>query len=392
MAPSFQFQKLASLPPYILAQVDQLKNRLRAEGREIYDFGLGNPDGESPPAAVARLQSELGKPGFNRYMPSRGILETREAICEWYDKRFGVKFSPEKEAVATIGSKEGIAHLLFAAVGNGDCIVVPDPAYPIHQLGVVLAGGTPVYYPVGPGKNHFAAIETAFANSPRKPAGLIVNFPHNPTSAVEDLGFFEKVVALCRRENIWVMSDLAYADMRFDGKPVPSIFQVEGARDVAVEYFTASKSYNMPGWRVGFCVGNAQLIEALATVKGYVDYGSFAPAQLAAATMLRSDGKSVDGIRELYRHRAELMTRVLNESGWPVDPPAATMFVWAPIPEKFRALGSVKFATQLLEGAGVAVAPGTAFGPGGEGFVRLALVEPDERVVAAGKSLATFLK
>jgi alanine-synthesizing transaminase len=385
--------RLSLLPPYVLARVDELKSRLRAEGREVYDFGLGNPDGPSPAAAVSRLQAELGRPGFQRYMPSRGLAEVRQAICAWYQRRYGVSFDPEKEAVVTIGSKEGIGHLLLALCGPGDCVLAPDPGYPIHQWGVVLAGGQPVPIAVGPDKNPYGEIEAALARAPRPPVGLIVNYPHNPTTATADLGFYERVVELCRREKLWVLSDLAYADLSFDDRPAPSIFLVKGARDVAIEFFTVSKSYSMPGWRVGFAVGGPELVGGLATIKGYMDYGAFAPTQLAAATVLAAScDKEVGENRARYRHRAGVLGAALNAAGWPVTPPRATMFLWAPIPDRFRDMGAVDFATELLEKAGVAVAPGVAFGAGGEGFVRFSLIESDDRVRQAAEQLSRVLR
>jgi alanine-synthesizing transaminase len=389
---SLSTYRLSQLPPYVLARVDELKSRLRAEGRDIFDFGLGNPDGPSPAKAVARLTAELATPGFQRYMPSRGIPEIRAAICAWYERRYGVKFDPETESVATIGSKEGIAHLLLALIGPGDCVLAPDPGYPIHQKGVIIAGGEVVPVPVGPGKDHAAEIEQAITRSPRPPKGLIVNFPHNPTTATADLRFYERVVALAKQHKLWVISDLAYADLCFDDKPAPSIFQVPGGRDVAVEFFTVSKSYSMPGWRVGFCVGNPDLVGGLATIKGYLDYGSFAPSQLAAVTALTECDADVVSNRELYKRRAGVLVRALNGAGWPVTAPTATMFVWADIPPKFRHLGALGFASELLEKAGVAVAPGTGFGNGGEGFVRFSLIESDERVAKATAAIARLLK
>jgi alanine-synthesizing transaminase len=386
------FYRLSQLPPYVLARVDELKSRLRAEGREVFDFGLGNPDGPSPAAAVARLQEELGKGGFQRYMPSRGLPEVRRAICAWYERRYGQKFDPEREAVITIGSKEGIAHLLLGIVGPNDVVLSPDPGYPIHQFGVTLAGGTVVPVKVGPRRDHFKDIEDALARAPRKPKGLIVNFPHNPTTAVADRGFYAKVVELAKREGMWVISDLAYADLCFDGKPAPSIFEVPGARDLAIEFFTVSKSYSMPGWRVGFGVGNPQLVGGLATIKGYLDYGSFAPTQLAAATALERCDADVVATRARYVHRAGVLSRALRDAGWQVPDVEATMFLWAPIPASHAHLGAVSFAAELLERAGVAVAPGVGFGAGGEGYVRFSLIEPDERVAAAAAKIAAFLK
>jgi alanine-synthesizing transaminase len=387
-----RFARLAALPPYVLAAVDEVKSRLRAEGHDVFDFGLGNPDGPSPRAAVERLTAEAQRPGNQRYMPSRGLLEVRAAICDWYRRHYGQTFDPESEAVVTLGSKEGLAHLLLAIVGPGDCVLSPDPCYPIHRYGVIIAGGEPVPVATGPGLDPYGEIEAALRRSPRKPKGLIVNFPHNPTSAIVDLSFFEKVVALARRESLWVISDLAYADLVHDGRPAPSIFQVPGARDLAVEFFTVSKSYSMPGWRVGFCVGNRTLVGALATIKGYLDYGIFAPVQLAAATALSpACDADVAGNRELYKHRAALLCRELNAACWAVPLPVASMFVWAPLPARAAAGGAVRFAAELLERARVAVSPGVGFGPGGEGYVRFALVESDERTRKACAAIGAYL-
>lgn len=385
--------RLSTLPPYVLAAVDELKTRLRAEGHDVYDFGLGNPDGPSPAAAVERLIGEARRPGSQRYMPSKGLLEPRQAICDWYRRRFGQTFDPEREAVVTIGSKEGLAHLLLALVSPGDCVLSPDPCYPIHRFGVIIAGGEPVPVACGPELDHYAEIERALARSPRPPVGLVVNFPHNPTTATTDVRFYEKVVALAKREKLWVISDLAYADLCFDDvNPTPSIFQVAGARDVAVEFFTVSKSYSMPGWRVGFCVGNPELVGSLATIKGYLDYGIFGPAQLAAATALATCDADVAQNRERYRQRARLLVEGLREVGWKVPMPAASMFVWAPLPASHRQMGAVAFAAALLQESRVAVSPGVGFGPGGEGFVRFSLVEDDERTRRACVAIGQFLR
>jgi alanine-synthesizing transaminase len=387
-----EFERLAALPPYVLAAVDELKSRLRAQGHDVYDFGLGNPDGPSPHAAIERLVTEAQRPGNQRYMPSRGLPEVRQAICDWYARKYDQRFDPETEAVVTLGSKEGLAHLLLAIVGRGDCVLSPDPCYPIHRFGVIIAGGEPVPVATGPDRDAYAEIEAALARAPRRPKGLIVNYPHNPTSAVVDGGFFEKVVALARREKLWVISDLAYADLVHDGRPAPSIFQVPGARDLAVEFFTVSKSYSMPGWRVGFCVGNQRLVGALAAIKGYLDYGIFAPAQLAAATALTSCDAEVAANRALYKHRAALLCEGLAAAGWPVPCPIASMFVWAPVPAAFAARGAVAFAAELLEKARVAVSPGVGFGPGGEGFVRFALVESDDRARRGCAAIGEYLR
>jgi alanine-synthesizing transaminase len=391
VAKTKDFPRLALLPPYVLAAVDELKSKLRAEGHDVFDFGLGNPDGPSPAAAIQRLTNEAQRAGNQRYMPSKGVPEARRAICDWYQRRYQQTFDPDREAVVTIGAKEGLSHLFLALVGPGDCVLSPDPCYPIHRFGVIIAGGEPVPVAVGPDRDHFREIELAMGRAPRKPKGLIVNFPHNPTSAVVDVDFYRKVVELARREGLWVISDLAYADLAFSGKPAPSIFQVPGARDLAVEFFTISKSYSMPGWRVGFCVGNSELVGALITIKGYLDYGIFAPVQLAAATALTACDSDVEQNRARYRHRAEILVEGLAKAGWAVEMPKASMFVWAPLPQAFRAAGAVKFASALLERARVAVSPGVGFGPGGEGFVRFALVEPDDRAVKACEAIGKFL-
>jgi len=386
-----QFARLAALPPYVLAAVDELKSKLRAEGHDVFDFGLGNPDGPSPKAALDRLVTEAQRAGNQRYMPSKGMPEVRRAICEWYARKYGQSFDPDSEAVVTIGAKEGLAHLFLAIIAPGDCVLAPDPCYPIHRYGIIIAGGEPVPVPTGPDKDAYAEIEAALARSPRKPKGLVVNFPHNPTSAVVDLGFFEKVVALAKRERLWVISDLAYADLVHDGRPAPSIFQVAGARNVAVEFFTVSKSYSMPGWRVGFCVGNPALVGALTTIKGYLDYGMFAATQLAAATALSSCDPDVAANGERYKHRSQLLVDGLAKAGWRVPLPTASMFVWAPVPATHAHLGAVGFASALLEQARVAVSPGVGFGPGGEGYVRFALIEPDDRALRACAAIGEFL-
>ena len=385
-------RRLDALPPYVLAAVDDLKSRLRAQGHDVYDFGLGNPDGPSPVAAIDRLTTEARRAGSQRYMPSKGMPEPRAAICRWYERRYGQTFDPDREAVITIGSKEGIAHLLLALVSPGDVVLAPDPCYPIHRFGVIVAGGTPVPVVCGPDVDHVAEIERALTKAPRPPVGLLVNFPHNPTAATVGLDYYEKVVAIARREKMWVISDLAYADLAFDpSAPTRSIFEVPGARDVAVEFFTVSKSYSMPGWRVGFCVGNSTLIGHLATIKGYLDYGIFGPVQLGAATALDSCEADVAANRERYRVRAELLVSGLAAAGWNVPMPKASMFVWAPLPPSHQAMGAVAFASALLSEARVAISPGVGFGPGGEGYVRFSLVESEERTTKACAAIKEFL-
>lgn len=387
----FDAYRVSQLPPYILSRFDALKAKLRAAGQDIFDFGLGNPDGPCPKAVVDRLLAELKQPGFHRYIPSKGLLEPRQAIAAWYRRRYDVAIDPEREAVVTIGSKEGIAHLLLGLVGPGDCVLSPDPGYPIHRYGVVIAGGEPVAYRTGPGRDHLKEIQDALRRSPRRPKGVVVNFPNNPTTATVDARFYERLVELAHAEGMWIISDLAYADLTFDGTTSPSVLSSPRAREVAVEFFTVSKSYSMPGWRVGFCVGNGELVGVLTTMKGYVDYGSFTPTQLAAATALRDCDRDVEDNRARYKHRATFLADALNRAGWKVTPPLASMFLWAPVPEKFADLGSIDFAALLLERTGVVAVPGVGFGPGADGFVRFSLVEGDERARAACDRIAKFL-
>ncbi len=384
-----RFPRIEQLPAYVLGQVDDLKNALRAEGREIFDFGLGSPDLAPPRAVVDRLRADIEEPGFQRYMPSRGIPELRSAMSEWYRRRYAVEFDPQSEVVTTLGSKQGLADLFLAVLSPGESVLTPDPGYPIHHFGVLLAGANVVSYQVTPGGDHFKAIETALASAAR-PVGLVVNFPQNPTTEVVDLAFYAKVVDLARKADLWVVSDLCYADLTFDGKPAPSVFQVPGARELAVEFFTLSKSYSMPGWRVGACVGNRDLISALAVVKGYRDYGIFRPIQAAAVTALLEC--TADEPREQYRRRAAALVAGLRAAGWEIPMPKATMFVWARIPARFQSMGSVGFTSHLLSKAGVAVSPGTGFGAQGEGFVRFALVENEERIARACQAVARALQ
>ncbi|MEK6608248.1 MAG: aminotransferase class I/II-fold pyridoxal phosphate-dependent enzyme [Myxococcota bacterium] len=386
-----EFFRIGLLPPYVFAEVEEMKAKARAAGRDVIDFGLGNPDGAAPAPIVDRL-IEAARDGRNhRYQPSKGLPETRAAIAGWYARRFGVSLDAEREAVATIGSKEGIAHLLLAIVGPGDAVVVPGPTYPVHHFGVIIAGGEPVPYGIGPGRDHLEEISKAIRRAPRKPKGLIVCFPHNPTSACEERGFFEKVVGLAREHGLWLISDLAYADLTFDGFRAPSLLEIPGAKEVGVEFFTCSKSFNMPGFRIGFCVGNARLCGALARIKTYLDYGIFAPIQAAAVKALAADSDAeVAKIREIYRKRRDVLCAGLARAGWKVDPPRATMFVWARIPERFG-MTSMAFSKWLLEKADVSVAPGEGFGSGGEAFVRLALIEDEARCEEAARRIGKAL-
>ncbi|MSP59973.1 MAG: aminotransferase class I/II-fold pyridoxal phosphate-dependent enzyme [Myxococcales bacterium] len=389
--PISHFPRLADLPPYVLGAVDERKTALRAQGEDVFDFGLGNPDHASPPEAVEVLRQSALDASLHRYQPSPGLPELRSAITRWYDRRYGVKLDPATEAVATIGSKEGLGHLLLAVIGAGDVVLAPDPCYPIHRFGVLFAGGHWQPVPTGPGRDALKDLDDAWHAAPRKAKLAIVNFPHNPTSATIDERAMEGIVQWARRRDLWLVSDLAYADLLFDGGRTPSALSVDGARSHVVEFFTTSKSFNMPGWRVGFCVGNAELVGALKRIKGYMDYGIFGPIQRGAAFALDHGDAFAASIRDLYRERAGVLCRGLAAAGWPVDPPLGTMFVWAPLPERFRSLGSVAFAVKLLEEARVAVAPGVAFGPGGEGYLRFGLVEEVPRIEAACRAIARSL-
>jgi alanine-synthesizing transaminase len=377
----------------VLGEVDALKTRLRAAGEDVYDFGLGNPDRGSPEPVVARLLAEAIVPANHRYAPSPGVPLLRQAICDWYRRRYAVTLDPETEAVATIGSKEGLGHLFYAMVGAGDAVLVPDPCYPIHRFGPLFAGGEVVPVPTGPGLDPVAGYEAAYVRATGKPKLAVVNFPHNPTAVTATAAELEAIVRWAEQRDLWLISDLAYADLVFDGPaPSPSMLAIPGARDRTIEFFTVSKSYNMPGWRVGFGVGNPELVGALKKIKGYLDYGHFAPAQLGAVTALEHGDQLVAQVRATYRARRDALVAGLGRAGWTVPSPAATMFVWAPIPEQFRADGSVAFALMLLERARVAVAPGIGFGPGGEGYVRFALVEEVARIGDACRAIGEALQ
>ena len=389
--PDPHFPRLADLPPYALGVVEDRKAAMRAAGELVYDFGLGNPDRYSPPAAVSRLIDAIASGENHRYQPSPGLPFLRQAICDWYARRFGVTLDPATEAVATIGSKEGLAHLLLAIIAPGDVVLVPDPCYPIHRYGVWFAGGIVHPVPVAPGRDAVADLEAAYLSAPKKPRFAIVNFPHNPTTATATADTLARIVRFAVERDLWLISDLAYADLALDGNPTPSMLAQPDARGVAVEFFTTSKSFNMPGWRCGFCVGNPVLIAALKRMKTYLDYGIFAPIQHGAAIALQSGDAFSAGMRDLYRERAQVLVEGLNAAGWPVEMPRATMFVWAKIPASFSTKSSVDFTLQLLEEARVSVAPGIAFGDGGEGHVRFALIEEVGRIREACARVATFL-
>jgi len=385
-----EFHRIQRLPPYIFSVTDALKRAARARGEDIIDFGMGNPDQPTPPHIVAKLIETVQRGDTHRYSQSKGIPRLRRAITDWYLRRYDVALNPEKEAIVTLGSKEGLAHLAQAILGPGDSVLVPNPSYPIHPYGFVIAGADVRHVPLTDDVDFFSELESAILNNWPKPKVLVLNFPGNPTAHCVELEFFERVVAIAKAHGIWVVQDLAYADLVFDGYTAPSILQVPGAKEVAVEFFTLSKSYNMPGWRIGFCVGNETLIGALAKIKSYLDYGSFTPIQVAAIAALEGDQQCVSDIRDMYRKRRDVLCEGLNGMGWQVTPPKATMFVWAKIPEPFRALGSLEFAKLLIEKAKVAVSPGIGFGQYGDDHVRFALIENEHRTRQALRGLKRF--
>ncbi|MDZ7750933.1 MAG: alanine transaminase [Gammaproteobacteria bacterium] len=387
-----EFPRIKRLPPYVFASVDQLKAEARARGEDIIDFGMGNPDRPTPRHIVDKLVEVAQRNDTHRYSMSRGIPRLRRAICNWYKVRYDVDLDMDEEAIVTIGSKEGLAHLALATVEPGDAVLVPNPSYPIHPWGFVIAGADIRHVPIGADVDFFAEMEKAIKDSWPKPKLLVLNFPSNPTTQCVDLEFYEKVVAIAREHEIWVIQDLAYADLVFDGYEAPSILQVPGAKEVAVEFFTLSKSYNMPGWRVGFMVGNRTLVGALRRIKSYLDYGIFTPVQVAAIAALEGPQDCVEEIRTTYRNRRDVLCQGLNAAGWPVEPPKATMFVWAPIPEPYREMGSLEFSKKLLRDAKVAASPGVGFGAYGDAHVRFALIENEHRTRQAVRGIRSMLR
>jgi alanine-synthesizing transaminase len=387
-----EFPRIKRLPPYVFNIVNDLKMEERRRGEDIIDFGMGNPDQPSPRHVVDKLVEAAQRRDTHRYSVSRGIPRLRRAICNWYKRRFDVDLDPDTEAIVTLGSKEGLAHLAMAVVEQGDAVLVPNPSYPIHPFGFIIAGADVRHVPIGPGIDFFAELEQAMKNSWPRPKFLVLNFPSNPTAQCVDLDFFEKVIAFARENEIWVIQDLAYADIVFDGYVAPSIMQVPGARDIAVEFFSLSKSYNMPGWRVGFMVGSPVLVNALARLKSYLDYGLFTPIQIAGIKALEGDQQCVADIREMYRSRRNTLCDGLNSVGWEVERPRGSMFVWAPIPEQYRHLGSLEFAKALLLQAKVAVSPGIGFGEYGDGHVRFALIENEHRTRQAIRGIRQMFR
>lgn len=388
----FEFNRIKRLPPYVFSIVNALKIEARSQGKDIIDLGMGNPDGATPKHIVDKLVEAARNPKNHRYSASRGITQLRNAICEWYLRRYGVILDPELEAVVTIGSKEGISHLILATVGPGDVVMTPTPAYPIHPYSVIIAGGEVRSIPIGPEIDFLEEMEKAYKSSWPRPKMLIINFPHNPTTqVVEGLDFFRKVVGFAKENNIIVVHDLAYADLCYDGYKAPSFLQVPGATEVGVEFFSMTKSYSMAGWRVGFCVGNKEIVGALAKLKSYLDYGVFQPIQIASIVALRGSQDCVEEIRKTYESRRNTLIKGLQRAGWNVEPPKATMFVWAEIPEHFKKMGSLEFSKILLTEGGVAVSPGIGFGEGGDTHVRFALVENEHRIRQATRGIKRVL-
>jgi alanine-synthesizing transaminase len=389
---SDEFYRIQKLPPYVFAVINEMRAKARAAQIDVIDLGMGNPDGATPRPIVNKLIEAARNARNHRYSQSRGIPKLREEITRRYQANYGVALDPEKEAIVTIGAKDALAHLLFATVGPGDIVVSPNPAYPIHQYGVLMAEGHAVMLPMPDADTFLNGLEDVYRRYTAKPKMLLISFPHNPTTTCVDLDYLREIVRLARHHGTLIVHDFAYADLGFDGYKPPSILQVEGAKDVAVEIFSLSKSYNMAGWRVGFCVGNPRMIAALARIKSYLDYGVFQPVQIASIIALRECEEDTKKICAVYQKRRDVLVNGLNRAGWPVESPRGSMFLWAPIPEKYRAIGSLEFCKLVLEKAAVAVSPGIGFGPLGEGYVRFALVENEQRIRQAARAIGQFLK
>ncbi len=388
----YEFNRIKRLPPYVFGIVNAMKIEHRRRGEDIIDLGMGNPDLGTPEHIVEKLIEAAKNPKNHRYSASKGITQLRMAICEWYKRRFDVDLDPETEAVVTIGSKEGLSHLALATVEPGDIVLTPTPAYPIHPYSVIIAGGEVRSIPMRKGVDFFEEMQKAFKSAWPRPKMLIINFPHNPTTqVVEDIGFFKKVVDFAKENRIIVLHDFAYADLVFDDYKAPSFLQAEGAKDIGVEFFSLTKSYSMAGWRVGFCVGNKEIVGALIKIKSYLDYGMFQPIQIASIIALRGQQDCVSEIKKTYEDRRNTLIRGLRKAGWDIEPPKATMFVWAEIPEPFKKMGSLEFSKLLIKEAGVAVSPGIGFGEGGDEFVRFALVENEHRIKQAVKGIKKVL-
>ena len=386
------FYRIKRLPPYVFAEVNALKARARAAGEDIIDFGMGNPDQPTPAHIVDKLVEAARNPRAHRYSTSRGIPGLRKALCHYYQRRFNVELDPESECIVTLGSKEGLANLASAITSPGDILLVPNPSYPIHPFGFIIAGGSVRHVPVTPDKEFLAALDRAVRHSVPKPVALVISYPSNPTALVADLDFYGQVVDFCRFHGIYLLSDLAYSEIYFDGNPPPSVLQIPGAKDVCIEFTSMSKTYNMPGWRIGFAAGNKTLIGALSRIKSYLDYGAFTPIQVAATAALNGPQDCVEEIRQMYKDRRDVLIDGLSAAGWEVPRPPASMFAWAPIPERFAHMGSVEFSKLLMQEAKVAVAPGIGFGEHGDGFVRIGLVENRHRIRQAVRNIKSFLQ
>jgi len=387
-----RFARIDRLPPYVFNITAERKMAARRRGDDIVDMSMGNPDGATPPHIVAKLTEAAQRPDTHGYSASKGIPRLRRAISRWYQERYQVDIDPDSEAIVTIGSKEGLAHLMLATLDRGDTVLVPDPSYPIHIYGAVIAGAQIRSVPLAPGIDFFAELENAIRGSYPKPKMIVIGFPSNPTAQCVELDFFERVIALAKKHDIFVVHDLAYADIVFDGWKAPSIMQVPGAKDIAVEFFTLSKSYNMAGWRIGFMVGNPDLVAALARIKSYHDYGTFTPLQIAAIAALEGDQQCVKDIAATYQKRRDVLYKGLMEAGWQVELPKASMYIWARIPEHYRSLGSLAFANLLLDQAKVSVSPGVGFGDYGDEYVRFALIENESRIRQAIRGIKTMFR
>ncbi|MFL6350892.1 MAG: aminotransferase class I/II-fold pyridoxal phosphate-dependent enzyme [Bryobacteraceae bacterium] len=389
--PTDDFYRIQKLPPYVFTVINDLKEKARAANLDIVDMGMGNPDGATPEPVVEKLIEAARDPRNHRYSMSRGIPQLREAIVARYETQYGVTLDPETEAIVTIGAKDALAHLLFAIIGPGDMVVSPNPAYPIHQYGVVMAEGQGYLLPMPDAATFLDGLRTLLRGTAKTPKVILISFPHNPTTVCVNLAFMREIVELARQHGSYIIHDFAYAELGFDGYRPPSILEVEGASDHAIEIYSMTKSYNMAGWRVGFCLGNPKLIAALARIKSYLDYGIFQPIQIAAITALRECGEEPAKICKLYQSRRDVLIEGLREAGWQVDPPRASMFVWARIPEPFAGMGSLAFAKLLMAEAHIAVSPGIGFGPLGEGFVRFSLIEDNPRIRQATRKISALL-
>ncbi len=386
-----EFYRIKRLPPYVFAEVNAMKAKARAAGDDIIDFGMGNPDLPTPKHIVDKLVETVSNPRTHGYSQSRGIPGLRRAVSAYYDRRFGVGLDPESEVIVTLGSKEGLANLAMAITAPGDVILVPNPSYPIHHYGFMIAGAAIRHLPIGPGHDFMDVLDRAMKHSVPKPTALVLNFPANPTSEVVDLAFYKEVVTYARKHGLYILSDLAYAEIYFNDTPPPSILEIPEARDIAVEFTSMSKTYSMAGWRVGFAAGNKELIGALTRVKSYVDYGAFTPIQVAATAALNGPQDCIEDARRIYKARRDVLVSGLAQAGWHIPSPEATMFAWAPLPPAWEAVGSLEFSKQLLQHAKVAVAPGVGFGEYGEGYVRIALVENEQRIRQAVRNIKKFL-